>query len=164
MKTTELKRLQFNRDYFEKGCKCIHTGTLKKLNSDIDNLFAVDYYETFCNCSRNYTKNSKPFQDSESLRLTGRSSSAIDSLPQRSFYVINHTASKYHYKQMCHELGRNDVTIISLRELLMREKWRGCDIYIDHHVFETVTGRERDELLNLISHGVIRGIYENINS
>lgn len=158
----ELKRLQFNRDYFEKGCKCIHVGTLRKLKPEIDNQFAVSYYEKFCECSRNYAKNDKSCQDPEALRCTGRSSIAIQSLPTRVFYVYGNSGHKYYYKQLQHELGRNDVTLISLRDFFTRHCWQGRDVYIDHYVFDYVNGPERDKLLDYIARGEVKGIYEEL--
>lgn len=158
--TAELKRLQFNREYFEKGCSCSHNGTLKKLKPEIDNRFAVSYYEKFCECSRNYTKVEKPYQDNELLRGTRRSSTVIQNLPNRAFYVYGVSGSKHFYQQMCNEFGRNDVTMISLREFFTRHCWQGRDVYIDHHVFEYCNEPEREKLLNYIARGEVKGIYE----
>lgn len=161
-KIAELKRLQFNREYFEKGCKCIHVGTLRKLKPEIDNQFAVSYYEKFCECLRNYAKCEKPCQDPEALRCTGRSSTVIQKLPKRAFYVYGMYGSKHFYQQMRHDLGRNDVTLISLRDFFTRHCWQGRDVYIDHYVFENCNGPERDRLLSYIARGEVKGIYEEL--
>jgi len=54
MELSEKERLSANREYFEAGCLCIHTGSIQKLKSTVDDISAVAYYEKACHCSRNY--------------------------------------------------------------------------------------------------------------
>lgn len=148
---TELKRLQWNRDYFEKGCKCIHDGKLKKLQPSVDNRFAVHFYEQTCNCSRNYV-HSKGFQDNNLLRGTGRTTRAIENAPRDTVLVV--TRGAYHEaRQICHEYGRRDITIIGLSDLVnqfMGRFFKDRPFVFDHYVFESVTGQELKRLISFL--------------
>jgi hypothetical protein len=53
---SEAVRLSENRDYFERGCACIHkTKTLQPCPTDMSDADAVAFYEQHCKCSRNYS-------------------------------------------------------------------------------------------------------------
>jgi hypothetical protein len=42
------------REYFEVGCLCILDGKVERLEAEVNNWKAVEYYEDNCTCSRNY--------------------------------------------------------------------------------------------------------------
>ncbi len=137
---TELKRLQWNRNYFEEGCLCIRDGELKKLPSNINNAFAIEHYERNCKCSRNYV-HLEEFQDPERERGTGRTTDMIMKAPVNTTVVTYSSGNIPWMRQLIHDLGSKDIIVKSARSFtdsLARGRYRNENVLFDHTVFELV--------------------------
>ena len=143
MNIKELKRLQWNREYFENGCLCISKGELPKLPCQIANKFAVSFYENNCCCSRNYVTSETPPQDLLSQRGTGRSWVMVRDAPRNAFIVVPSINHNHYMRQLVHSEGRIDLKIVTTSLFVDFYKavrtTRGCEVLFDHSVFELVT-------------------------
>lgn len=144
MDIKELKRLQWNRDYFEDGCSCILRGEIPKLPSEVANKFAISFYEDNCHCYRNYVTSETPPQDLLSQRGTGRSWNMVRKAPRNAFIVVPSHNNHHYMRQLVHGLeGRRDLKIVSASLFTnfyeAVRTTRGCDVLFDHSVFELVT-------------------------